>query len=102
MVFSQAVLLALTEAGCSRQEAYAWVQRCAMRIWQEDLDFQRSLQEDPDISARLTPGVLARCFDLEHHLRHVDHIFARTLALKGDRPGRLMTTNPNPGRQVSP
>jgi adenylosuccinate lyase len=82
LVFSQPVLLALTDAGCSREEAYAWVQRCAMRVWAEDIDFQRSLTDDHEVTARLAPEELARCFDLDHQLRHVDHIFQRTLALK--------------------
>ncbi|MFH1841704.1 MAG: adenylosuccinate lyase [bacterium] len=82
MVFSQPVLLALTDAGCSREDAYAWVQRCAMRVWDEDLDFQASLAADPDVSSRLPGDSLTRCFDLDHQLRNVDHIFDRTLALK--------------------
>ena len=82
MVFSQAVLLALTAAGCSREDAYAWVQRCALRVWDEGVDFRRALGDDPDIGRRLEPAVLDRCFDLDHQLRHVDHIFQRTLAAK--------------------
>jgi adenylosuccinate lyase len=82
MVFSQPVLLALTEAGCTREDAYAWVQRCAMQVWQEGMDFEAVLKADRDITERLAPEVLARCFDLTLQLRHVDHIFERTLALK--------------------
>jgi adenylosuccinate lyase len=82
MVFSQPVLLALIAAGCSREEAYSWVQRCAMRVWNEDITFQESLAADPEVCAKLDRDSLARCFDLDHQLRHVDHIFQRTLAQK--------------------
>jgi adenylosuccinate lyase len=78
LVFSQAVLLALTETGCSREDAYAWVQRCAMRVWDEDVDFRTTLAADPDIGQRLTAAELDRCFDLDHQLRHVPHLFERT------------------------
>ena len=82
MYFSQSVLLALTEAGCSREEAYAWVQRCAMRVWDEDADFQSVLKSDPDVSAHLKATDLERCFDLEHQLRNLPQLFARTLSQK--------------------
>ena len=82
MYFSQSVLLALTEAGCSREEAYAWVQRCAMRVWDEDADFQAVLKNDPDVSAHLEAAALERCFDLEHQLRNLPQIFTRTLSQK--------------------
>jgi adenylosuccinate lyase len=79
MYFSEAVLLALTEAGVAREEAYLWVQRCAMRVWDEGIDFRASLAADADIGRKLGPAELARCFDLQHHLRQVPEIFARTL-----------------------
>ena len=85
LVFSQPVLLALTEADCSREDSYAWVQRCAMKVWEEDVDFQAMLAADPDVTAHLTPAELERCFDLDHQLRHVGLIFDRTLAAKGER-----------------
>lgn len=85
MVFSQPVLLALTDAGASREEAYAWVQRCALRIWEKDLTLRDALAADPDIAARLDPAALDRCFDLGHQLRHVPVIFARVLEPAGDR-----------------
>ncbi len=83
MEYSQAVLLALTNAGCSREDAYCWVQRCARRVWDEGMDFQSALADDPDIMARLTAADLARCFDLKHLLRNVDRIFERTLTEPG-------------------
>ena len=82
MFFSQPVLLALTDAGVSREDAYAWVQRCAMRVWDEDITLRDSLGQDEEICSRLTPEVLERCFDLEHQLRNVPVIFGRTLAIK--------------------
>ena len=82
MVFSQPVLLALTDAGVSREDAYAMVQRAAMRVWDEGIPFREAVAAEDGISARLDAGVLERCFDLEHQLRHVPAIFKRTLALK--------------------
>jgi adenylosuccinate lyase len=82
MFFSQPVLLALTEVGVAREDAYAWVQRAAMRVWDEDLALRDAVAADPEIAARLAPDVLERCFDLDHQLRHVPAIFKRTLALK--------------------
>jgi adenylosuccinate lyase len=82
MYFSQPVLLALTEAGVSREDAYAWVQRCAMRVWDEDISLRDALGQDTDITGLLEPGTLDRCFDLQHQLRNVPAIFDRTLALK--------------------
>ncbi len=82
MYFSQPVLLALTEAGVSREDAYSQVQRCAMRVWDEDVSLRDSLGDDADITARLDAATLDRCFDLDHQLRNVPVIFKRTLALK--------------------
>jgi len=82
MYFSQPVLLALTDAGVSREEAYAWVQRCAMRVWDEDISLREALGEDADITGRLEGAILDRCFDLDHQLRNVPLIFKRTLQLK--------------------
>jgi len=86
LVFSQAVLLALVRAGADRDEAYAAVQRCAMRVWDEGVSFRAALEADGDVRARLDPAALAACFDLDRQLRHVDAIFARTLEPAG-RPG---------------
>lgn len=82
MFFSQAVLLALTDEGVVREDAYAWVQRCAMRVWDEGVALRDSLGQDEEITSRLSDEVLDRCFDLEHQLRNVPLIFDRTLALK--------------------
>ena len=79
MVFSQTVLLALVGKGVSREDAYAAVQRCAMRVWDEDIDFEASLRDDPWVMETLGDDGLSRCFDFAHHQRNLDRIFARTL-----------------------
>ncbi len=80
MVYSQTVLLALVRAGAPREDAYAAVQRCAMRVWDEGADFRESLRRDPAVSDRLSGADLDRCFDPAWHRRHVGQLFARTLA----------------------
>ncbi|MBM3486133.1 MAG: adenylosuccinate lyase [Alphaproteobacteria bacterium] len=77
LVFSQQVLLALTQKGMSREDAYATVQTHAMAIWRDGGDFQASLRTDPRVAERLSAAEIAALFDLAHHLRHVDTIFAR-------------------------
>jgi adenylosuccinate lyase len=82
MYFSQPVLLELTEAGMTREDAYARVQACAMRVWDEGVALREALGEDPEITSRLDPATLDRCFDLQHQLRHLPELFDRTLAGK--------------------
>ena len=77
LVHSQRVLLALTQAGLSREEAYEAVQRNAMQVWQREGDFQALLAADPVVSSRLSAAALGELFDLGYHLKHVDTIFAR-------------------------
>ncbi len=77
LVHSQRVLLALTQKGVSREDAYAIVQRNAMKVWETGADFEAELSADPEVTAALDPGEIAACFDLAHHMRHVDAIFAR-------------------------
>ena len=77
LVHSQQVLLKLTEAGLARQRAYEIVQRNAMRAWKEQRPLLSLLKAEPDISAHLDEADLARLFDLGHHTRHVNSIFAR-------------------------
>src|SRR3954452_8299382 len=74
---SQRVLLALTEAGLPRQRAYELVQRNAMRAWTEERPLLELLEADSEVTAVLPRDGLARLFDLDHHLRHVDVIFRR-------------------------
>ncbi len=79
LVHSQRVLLALTQGGVSREDAYRLVQRNAMRVWESDgaRSLAELLKADPDVAAVLTPAQVDAEFDLEHHLKHVDTIFAR-------------------------
>jgi adenylosuccinate lyase len=80
LYFSEAVLLALIERGRPRQGAYAIVQRCAMSALAGEGRFRDRLAADPDVAALLSPDEIARCFDLDHALRHVGAIIDRALA----------------------
>jgi adenylosuccinate lyase len=79
LVHSQRVLLALTQAGLSREEAYALVQRNAMKVWESDgkLSLLELLKADPEVITRLPAAELAQLFNLDYHLKHVDTIFDR-------------------------
>ena len=77
VVFSGTVLLELARRGASREEAYEWVQRNAMRSFSEQRDFKALLVADRDVTTLLTPADLERAFDLDEQLRHVDDIFER-------------------------
>ncbi len=74
---AQRVLLALVGKGVARQEAYVYVQRNAMKVWEEKLDFQTALKRDPDVKKALGDREIEACFDLGYHLKHVDTIFKR-------------------------
>jgi adenylosuccinate lyase len=74
---SQRVLLALTQAGASREESYALVQRNAMRTWEHGEDFLTNLKADADVKARLSDAEIEGMFDEAYHLKHVDTIFRR-------------------------
>jgi adenylosuccinate lyase len=77
LVHSQRVLLALTQKGVSREDAYTWVQRNAMAVWRGDGDFLSLLKADRDIARTLSTAELEALFDLAYHTKHVDTIFAR-------------------------
>ncbi|MDI9848697.1 adenylosuccinate lyase [Rhodoblastus sp. 17X3] len=77
LVHSQRVLLALTQKGASREDAYKFVQRNAMPVWRGEGDFLDLLKKDPDVKALLTDAELEEKFDLGYHLKHVDTIFTR-------------------------
>ena len=77
LVYSQRVLLALGDAGLSRQTAYELVQRHAMRAWRERRSFLACLEEDPEVTARLGTDGLKACFDPAWYLRNVDAVFRR-------------------------
>jgi adenylosuccinate lyase len=77
VVFSGTVLLELARRGVSREQAYEWVQRNAMRSFSEGREFKALLLADPDIAGVLAPADIERAFDLNEHLKYVDHILAR-------------------------
>ena len=77
LVFSQRVLLALTQAGMSREGAYTAVQRNAMKVWQEGADFLTELKADEEVTAHMGEDALAELFDLGYHTQRVDEIFDR-------------------------
>ncbi|MEL7686424.1 adenylosuccinate lyase [Citromicrobium bathyomarinum] len=79
LIHSQRVLLALTQNGVSREDAYAIVQRNAMKVWESDgrLQLLDLLKQDEDVSRALSENDLTALFDLDYHLKHVDMIFAR-------------------------
>ncbi|HEY1544430.1 MAG TPA: adenylosuccinate lyase [Xanthobacteraceae bacterium] len=78
LVHSQRVLIALTQKGAAREDAYRMVQRNAMKVWRgEANDFLALLKADADVRKYLSEGEIAANFDLAHHLKHVDTIFAR-------------------------
>ncbi len=88
LVHSQRVLLALTQAGVSREDAYRLVQRNAMKVWESDgaLSLQELLKADPEVTAALSPAEIDDKFDLGYHLKHVDTIFARVFGAVEDLP----------------
>jgi len=77
LIFSQRVLLALTERGLPRQRAYEIVQRNAMRAWRERRSFQEILAADPEVTAALSPVELGQCFDAGWYLRNIDAVYKR-------------------------
>jgi adenylosuccinate lyase len=77
VIFSGTVLLELARRGVSREQAYEWVQRNAMRSFREQRDFKQLLLEDEEVGRVLGPPEIERAFDLDVHLRHVDAIFDR-------------------------
>jgi adenylosuccinate lyase len=85
LVHSQRVLLALTQAGMSREAAYQAVQRHAMKVWREGGDFQAALAGDPEVSRHLDAKALGALFDLGYHFKHVDEVFARVFGTDAGR-----------------
>jgi adenylosuccinate lyase len=78
LVHSQRVMLALTQKGVAREDAYRLVQRNAMKVWNgEASDFQALLKADPEVTAKLSPKEIEERFDLGYHLKHVDTVFRR-------------------------
>jgi len=77
LVFSQKILLDLTQAGVSREDSYRLVQRNAMKVWEQGKDFQAELLADPEVAGALGEAKIRESFDLGYHLKHVDTIFKR-------------------------
>lgn len=77
LVFSGQLMLALTQKGVSREDAYVYTQRNAMRVWDEGGEYKELVMQDADISSKLSPEEIARVFDVKHYLRNVEKVFAR-------------------------
>ena len=80
LVFSGQLLLDLAAKGVLREQAYGWVQRNAMRAWEEEADFRQLVEEDPDISSVLSADEISGAFSLKRQLRHVDYVFERVFS----------------------
>lgn len=83
LVFSGQLLLELAAGGAPREEAYYWVQRNALKSWDEQLDFRELVSADPDISRTITREQIERAFDVRTQLKNVDRVFARVFTGKG-------------------
>ncbi len=77
LIYSQRVLLALIDAGMTREEAYDTVQPKAMEAWEKQVHFRELVEAEEKISSRLTPAQIDDCFDYNYHIKHVDMIFER-------------------------
>jgi adenylosuccinate lyase len=77
LIFSQRVLLGLTQAGISREDSYLFVQRNAMKVWEEGADFLTALKSDKDVISKISPKELDTLFDVKYHTKNVDTIFNR-------------------------
>ena len=77
VIFSQMVLLALIEKGAAREDAYAVVQKNAMKSWHEGIEFRKLLDQDERVRKLLTAAELDAIFDVNHFLKHLDFIFQR-------------------------
>ncbi len=70
----------LVEKGARREEAYRWVQRNAMQVWETREDYRTLVERDPDIRQYLKPSEIAEIFNVDRYLTHVDEIFARVFS----------------------
>lgn len=84
LIFSGQLLLVLTKSGVSREEAYEWVQRNAMKVWDEGKEFNELIKADPDIKARLSEADIERVFSLDYYLRNVGAVFERVFGKAGE------------------
>ena len=85
LVFSGTLLLELARKGVLREEAYRWVQRNAMKVWDQGADFKTLLLADSDIRSKLSAEEIERAFDVEDKIRHVDAVFARVFGQGSSR-----------------
>lgn len=83
LLFSQTVLIALTEKGVSREDAYQMVQRNAMKVWKEKKDFKGLLIKDKEVATKLSKKEIEKCFDISKHVKNVDYIFKRVFKGRG-------------------
>jgi adenylosuccinate lyase len=97
VVFSGQVLLELAARGVSREQAYLWVQRNAMRAFEERRAFKDLLLEDADIMRVLSRDDVERACDVRAQLRHVDEIFARVFGDQADSKVRATEVSVGPG-----
>jgi adenylosuccinate lyase len=88
LVHSQRVLLALTQAGVSREDAYRIVQRNAMAVWENGGSFLDRLKADPDVRGRIADSDLEASFDLDYHKAQVDTIFRRVFGADAMAPAQ--------------
>ena len=89
LFFSQRVLLALTESGVDRDEAYRLTQRNAMAAWNEGFPFKDRLAGDPEVMAHLRPEQLEKLFDLGYYLKHIDTIFSQVFGTEDRRDSEI-------------
>jgi adenylosuccinate lyase len=94
-LFSQKVLLALTQAGMSREDAYRLVQRHAMAVWNGDGVFLDHLRADPEVTRHIDADALEALFDLGDYLKHADTIFRRVFTDDDD----ALNSSPLPSRE---
>jgi adenylosuccinate lyase len=77
LIFSQRVLLCLTQVGVSREGSYLIVQRNAMKVWEEGAEFLAALKSDKDVVSKISPKELEALFDIDYHTKNVNIIFNR-------------------------
>jgi adenylosuccinate lyase len=102
LVHSQRVLLALTQKGVAREDAYRYVQRNAMRVWHEGGDFLGLLAADPDVAKSLSAAELGALFDLDYHTKHVDALFARVFGADAEPAQARARSAPTVRRPAAP
>jgi adenylosuccinate lyase len=100
VVFSGTVLLELARRGVSREQAYEWVQRNAMRSFAERRDFRELLLADADVTRVLPPPEIDRAFDLDEQFRHVDHIFDRVFSSNAAPPEAAAALGSRPAQRA--